>query len=214
MSGASCPQCGTIDLVRSVRAVYEEQTGTYAGVSTGYSSGTGFAPGVGPVAVFGRSTVHTSGVSSTLLAQQLAPPPQPILERQRGGCALAVLCAVPVVVALMTLPLLASGKPGAGHNAMIFWGVLGLPALAGAVATLFHRALARRSARKRFQAQTAAFPALFAVWEAAFTCGRCHLAYLPAGPFAPAGPRSVPVPGFQQLVWTVAQQTAGPATRF
>ncbi|MEU4360109.1 hypothetical protein [Streptomyces virginiae] len=214
MNGTSCPQCGTIDQVRSVRAVYEEQTGTYAGVSAGYSSGTGFVPGVGSVAVFGRSTVHTSGVSSTLLAQQLAPPPRPVLEQQQGGCALAVLWAVPVVVALMTLPLLAGGEPGAGRNALIFWGVAGLPALVGAVVVLLRRVLARRAAGKRFRAQTAAFPGLFAVWEAAFTCGRCYLAFLRAGPFAPAGPRCVPVPAFQQLVWTVAQETTGTGTPF
>ncbi|MGW5345791.1 hypothetical protein [Streptomyces sp. HUAS TT3] len=210
MSGTNCPQCGTIDQVRSVRAVYEEQTGTYAGVSTGYSSGAGFVPGGGSVAVFGRSTVHSSGVSSTLLAQQLAPPPQPFLEQQRGGCGLAVLCVVPVLAALMTLPLLASDAPGSGRNAMVFWGVTGLPAMAGAVAVIVARARARRAAAKRFRAQTAAFPALFAVWEAAFTCRRCHVAYLPAGPLAPTGTHGVPVSGFQQLVWTVAHQP--PAT--
>ncbi|MEU8437031.1 hypothetical protein AB0F18_29840 [Streptomyces sp. NPDC029216] len=199
MSGANCPQCGTIDQVRRVRAVYEAQTGTYAGVSTAYT-----APA--------RSTVHTSGVSSTLLAQQLAPPPQPFTERQRGGCVLALLCAVPVAAALMTLPLLAGDAPDAGRNALIFWGVTGLPALVAALALLIHRVLARRAARQRFRAQTAAFPALFAVWEAAFTCGRCHLAYLPPGPFAPTGPRSVLVPGFQHLVWAVAQELRGSGT--
>jgi len=194
LSRINCPQCGTIDQVQSVPGLYEAQTSTYAGTSGGY----------------GYRTVHTYGSSSSLLADQIAPPPVPRLTQPTGGCAVAILAAFAAGAGLMVLPLLlTSDDPDAGKNALITFCALGLPFALAAVALTVKRARERRQSLANFRAYQAAFPSLLAVWNAAFLCRRCHLAFFPAGVMGLTAPRSTPAAGFQQLVATLA--AGGPA---
>jgi len=205
MTPLDCPQCALSDEVRGVRAVYESQSATYAGVSTGVTSGVGFAGGRA-VPVVGRTVLHTSGRSSTLLADTLAPPPAPAMPPQRGGVLIGLAAAAPVLAGCLTVPLLAGGSPGALRNAIIFWGVIGGPFLVVAVALLVYRITARQKARKAYDAYSAIYPAQAAVWNAAYFCGRCNLAFLPEGALGLPGRHQVVAQQFPFMVTALAAQ--------
>lgn len=195
-----CPQCASRDQVQTVRSVYEAQSGTYAGVTTGATVGVGS----GGATIVGRTTFHTSGTQSTRLADHLAPPPAPSITKPRGGCLLAAMCAAPVLAAVLTVPLLLSGSPKALFNALVFWCAISMPFVVVAAVLIGRRVGDHGRARAAFAAQTAAHPGLMAVWSAAYVCVRCHLAYVPADAIAAAGPRIAPVPQFQHMVVALA----------
>jgi len=201
-----CPQCHDRDQVRSVRAVYEAQSGTYSGVATGITSGVGFSPGVGAVPVVGRSTFRTSGSSSTLLADNLAPPAYPTLVKPRGGCLLALLASAPVVAAVLALPLLISHQAHAVRNAVVFWCAVSLPFMAVAAVLLGLRVRTYLRNKRAFHTYSAVYPSLMTVWNAGFVCIRCHLAFLAAGPPGAGSARVAPVPQFQQMVAVLAAE--------
>ncbi len=201
--GVRCTQCGGGDQVRSVCAVYEEQTSTYVQSTTGLTAGTAFVRGAA-VPAFGRSTFHTSGSISSLLADHLAPPPNPHLARPNGGCLLAAVSMVPLLACLLTLPLLASGRAGAGRNAMVFWCATALPFVLIAAGLLIHRIRTQRRNKQNFRQYSAVYPSLATVWNAAFLCQRCHLGFVPAGALGRGEPAATPVPQFQQMVWSLA----------
>lgn len=200
--GVRCVQCGSGDQVRSVRAVYEEQTSTYFQSTTGRTSGTVFVRGAA-VPAFGRSTHQTSGAISTLLADQLAPPRQPHLAKPRGGCLLAVMSVAPLLACLLTLPLLVSSQAGAGRNAIVFWCATGLPFVVVAVTLLFHRLRTQRRNKEQFERYSAVYPSLLTVWNATYLCQRCHLGFVPAGALG-GEPVAAPVHDFQHLVSSLA----------
>lgn len=201
--GVRCTQCGSGDQVRSVRAVYEEQTSTYSQSTTGLTSGTAFVRGAA-VPAFGRSTFHTSGSISSLLADHLVPPPYPHLTKPNGGCLLAAVSVVPLLACLLTLPLLASGQSDAGRNALIFSSVTGLPFVLVAATLFVHRLRTQQRNKQHFRQYSAMYPSLSAVWNAAFLCQRCHLAFIPAGALGPGEPAAAPVPHFQHMVSSLA----------
>ncbi|MEV6209640.1 hypothetical protein [Kitasatospora sp. NPDC051914] len=192
MSRINCPDCGRIDQVQSVPGLYEAQTHSYAGTTRGYGGG------------YGARTYYTSGSSSSLLADQIAPPPVPRLLQPTGGCALALMTALGLGGGVMVLPLLASGEPGAGRKALIVFVVLALPFLAAALALVVKRFRDRLKNRAAFRDYRARYPSLLAVWSTGFLCRRCHIAFIPAGALGLGKPRTVPVPGYQQLVAAVA----------
>ncbi|MGW2251898.1 hypothetical protein ACWCXH_17085 [Kitasatospora sp. NPDC001660] len=212
MSRINCPQCGTLDQVRSVPSVYESQTSTYSGTSTGYSSGVAYASGVGVIPTFGSSTVHTSGASSSLLANQIAPPPPPRLARPGSGCGLAILVAVASAWGVVLLPyLFTSGDQHAGRNTAIMFAILGGPFVFAAVMMLVNRAKFRRRAQQDFQAHSAVYPSYAAAWSAAYLCQRCHVAYVPEGALPIAASPAVPVHRFPDLVAGTAARLRGEA---
>ncbi|NUR69720.1 MAG: hypothetical protein HOU81_02780 [Hamadaea sp.] len=205
MTALDCPQCSQPDQVQSVRSVYESQSGTYSGVSTGVTSGVGFAGGRA-VPVVGRTVTRTSGRTSTLLADTLAPPPVPAMPPQRGGVLIGLALAAPVLAGCLTVPLLASGADHAVRNAVIFWAAIGGPFLVVAIALIVYRITARQRARRAYDAYSAIYPAQSAVWNAAFFCGRCNLAFLPVGALGVPGRHQTVAPQFQYMVTTVAAQ--------
>ncbi|MEE1783222.1 hypothetical protein PUR71_09880 [Streptomyces sp. SP17BM10] len=210
MSRINCPQCGTLDQVRSVPSIYESQTSTYAGTSTGYSSGVAYASGVGVIPSFGSSTVHTSGSSSSLLASHIAPPPPPRLAQPGGGCGLAVVLAFAAAWGVILLPyLFTSGDKDAGRNAAIMFTVLGGPFVFAAVMMLINRAKSRRQAREAFQSHSVVYPSFATAWSAAYLCLRCHVAYVPEGALATGASPAVPVHRFPDLVATTAARLRG-----
>ncbi|WP_158844497.1 hypothetical protein [Streptomyces sp. NRRL WC-3742] len=212
MSRIDCPQCGTLDQVSSVPSVYESQTSTYSGQSTGFSSGVGYARGVGPVSTFGRSTVYTSGSTSSRLADQIAPPPVPRLARPGGGCGLAILVAFVLGAAVIVLPaLLTSNEPDALRSSLLVFGLLGGPFLIAAVALTLKRAKERRRLRREFQEYSVVQPSLATAWSATYLCRRCHVAFLPEGALGLGGSAMAPVPAFRTLVETVARRLRGEA---
>jgi len=191
--------------VQSVRAVYEAQTSTYFGTTTGTTVGAGYARGVGVVPTVGRSTFHTSGSSSSLLADQVAPPPQPWLRQPGGGCALGIMVAFTIGAVVLVLPLLMVNRdPENLKNAIIAFSALGVPFLSASIALSIKRARDRRKFRRDFREYSQVFPSQVAVWSTAYLCQRCHVAYIPAGVFGFREPQAVPVPAFQSLVATVA----------
>lgn len=204
-AGVRCTQCDSGDQIRSVRAVYEEQTSTYVQSTTGVSSGTAFVRGAA-VPAFGRSTFHTSGSISSLLAEHVAPPPYPHLARPNGGCLLAAVSAAPVLACLLTFPLLLSDQPGAARNAAIFWCATALPFVVIAAALLVLRIRTRQRNKQNFRQYSAIYPSLSEVWHAAFLCQRCHLGFLPAGALGRSEPAATAVPQFQQMVWSLAEE--------
>ncbi|MFD7902677.1 hypothetical protein ACFV4F_38595 [Kitasatospora sp. NPDC059722] len=209
MSRINCPQCGTLDQVRSVPSVYESQTSTYSGTSTGYSSGVAYARGVGVVPSFGSSTVHSSGSTSSLLASHIAPPPPPRLVRPSGGCALAIVVAVAAAWALAMLPLLTSGDKGAGQNSAIAFTVLGGPFVLAAVLLIIQRSRTRRRSQKAFEAHSVVYPSFATAWSAAYLCLRCHVAYVPEGALGIGASPAVPVHRFPDLVASTAARLRG-----
>jgi hypothetical protein len=203
--GVRCTQCDSGDQVRSVRAVYEEQTSTYFQSTTGLTSGTAFVRGAA-VPTFGRSTFHTSGSISSLLADHLAPPPYPHLVKPNGGCLLAVVSVAPLLSCLLTLPLLASDQAGAGRNAMVFWFATGLPFVLVAAILLVHRIRTQQRNKQHFRQYSAIYPSLSTIWNATFLCQRCHLGFVPAGALGRGEPAAAAVPHFQQMVSSLASE--------
>ncbi|MEV0273374.1 hypothetical protein AB0H43_31785 [Hamadaea sp. NPDC050747] len=194
--------------MQTVRSLYESQSGTYSGVSTGVTSGVGFAGGRA-VPVVGRTVTHTSGRTSTLLADTLAPPPVPAMPPQRGGVLIGFALAAPVLAGCLTVPLLAGGADHAVRTAVIFWAAIGGPFLIVAVALIIHRITSRQRARQAYNAYSAIYPSQSAVWNAAFFCRRCNLAFLPPGALGVPGRHQTVAPQFQYMVTAVAAQLRG-----
>ncbi|MER7702769.1 hypothetical protein ABTX81_07715 [Kitasatospora sp. NPDC097605] len=213
MSRLSCPQCGGLDQVQSVPSVYESQTSTYTGRSTGYSSGVAYARGVGIVPTFGSTTTYVSGSSSSLLADQLAPPPAPRLAAPRNGCAIAAMFGLVAGAGFLALivSFSTSGQENSGRDALILLAVLATPFLLTAAGLLIGRGRFRRRARRDFEAYAAVHPSLVTAWQAGYLCHRCHTAFLPDGALGLGlGTTAVvPVPRFPDLVAFVAGRLRG-----
>ncbi|MFF8771518.1 hypothetical protein [Kitasatospora sp. NPDC015120] len=213
MSRLACPQCSAIDQVRSVPSVFESQTSTYTGRSTGHSSGVAYASGVGIVPTFGSTTTFVSGSSSSLLADQLAPPPAPRLAAPRNGCAITAMfgLAVGALFLATIVSISTSGQENSGRDALILLAVLATPFLLTAVGLLIGRARFRRRARREFEAYAAVHPSLVSAWQSSYLCQRCHVAFLPAGALGLdlGSTAVVPVPRFPDLVAFVAGRLRG-----
>ncbi|MFE5585626.1 hypothetical protein [Kitasatospora sp. NPDC056531] len=204
VSRINCPQCGALDQVRSVPSVYQSQSSRYSGTSTGYSSGVAYASGVGVVPAYGRSTVHTSGVSSSLLAVQIAPPPRPRLAKPGLGCEIASLFFLASVFLLFVLPpVLTSDKPHV-RGFLLAFGMLGGPFVVAGVALSVRRARKADRFRRQFEEYSEIQPSLAAAWSATFLCLRCNVAYLPDGEFGISPAPVVPVCDLHGLVAVTA----------
>ncbi|MDH6710188.1 hypothetical protein P3T27_006937 [Kitasatospora sp. MAA19] len=204
MSRINCPQCGALDQVRSVPSVYQSQTSRYSGTSTGYTSGVAYASGVGVVPAYGQATVHTSGVSTTLLAKQVAPPPRPQLAKPGSGCEIASLFFLALVFLLFLLPPVLTSDKHELRGFLLAFGMLGGPPLVAGVAMAVRRAKKGDRMRQQFEEYSAIQPSLAAAWRATYLCLRCNVAYLPDGEFGISPAPVVPVCDLHGLVAVTA----------
>ncbi|MEV7027850.1 hypothetical protein [Kitasatospora sp. NPDC093558] len=196
--------------MRSVPSVYESQTSTYSGTSTGYSSGVAYASGVGVIPTFGSSTVHTSGSSSSLLAAHIAPPPPPRLAPQGSSCGLAIVIALAAAWGVILLPyLFTSGDRNAGTNSAIMFTILGGPFVFAAVMMIIQRSKARRRSQEAFAAHSVVYPSFATAWSATYVCLRCHVAYVPEGALPIGASPAFPVHRFPDLIAATAARLRG-----
>ncbi|WP_212830024.1 hypothetical protein [Catellatospora sp. TT07R-123] len=157
----------------------------------------------------GRVVLRTSGQSSTRLADTLAPPPVPGMPVRRTGVLIALAAGASLLAGCLTVPLLAGGGGHALRSAIVFWAAIGCPFLIVAVALTVHRIVARQRDEQAFRAYSAVYPAQSTVWNAAFYCGRCNLAFVPDGALGVPGSHQVTAPQFQHMVIALGAQLPG-----
>ncbi|MCR6482234.1 hypothetical protein M8542_05375 [Amycolatopsis sp. OK19-0408] len=179
-----CPQCGQLDQVQHVPAVYHGGHAFYRG------QGPMVAVPAGDAVVYTRSQV--SGVSVTAVARSLDPFPPP---RRSGGLLAAVIALALVGSCFLALPLSSFDDPPPGGAASQALGIalISLPSLcvyvaAGVLVWLYVR---RVRAHRR---QRRGVPAAQQVWEQGWFCHRCGGVY-----FTDAGRLLTPA-HFRQLV--------------
>lgn len=190
----TCPHCQQLDFVQSVPAVHSD------GVST--SSGTDFYSGVGVastglVPVFGTATIERT--HTTALARSLArePAQRPVGRLTTLGVLLLLPALFAVVIGVASVA--ASDDPEATNvgilaGAALFVGGIAAPGLLViGIAVLRGRRNARISRGRR---------TAHAVWQAAFYCHRCGLAFWPFSPAPGVPARQAFTPQhFRSFVW-------------
>lgn len=190
----TCPHCQRLDFVQSVPAVH------FDGVST--SSGTDFYSGVGVastglVPVFGTATVERT--HTTALARSLAREPAQRPVARLTLLALLLLLPAFFVVVIGIASVATSDDPEATNvvelaGAAVFVGGIAAPGLLVLGIAVFRGLRNARIARGRRTAH--------AVWQAAFYCHRCGLAFWPFSPAPGIPARQVFTPQhFRSVVW-------------
>ncbi|MFJ4669983.1 hypothetical protein [Kitasatospora purpeofusca] len=193
--------------------IHDSQTGSFAGQSAGHISGVAWVGGVGSVPVFGSTTSHLHGSSSSLLADRLAPPPAPWMAEPRNGCGIVAMLAVAVGAGLFSVLAVTTGSddPDGRRGAMIAYAVVATIFLISALGLISSRRRHLKQARQDFEAYAAIHPSLVTAWQSSCLCGRCHVAFLPDGALGLGLGRTavVPVARFPDLVAFVAARLRG-----
>lgn len=188
-----CPHCSRYDLAQSVPALHADGVSTthvtqrYSGVGLSHS---------GMVPVVGTATVE--GTRSTCLAQSLAPAPVP---RPAGKLTIVgILLLVPALILLIpfSAPVVIEGAEVPRWAALVIaLAVVGTFATPG---VLVLAAAARRS-RHNGKILRGVGPAKH-IWNAAYYCHRCGVAYWPMPPTPSIAAQHAFTPDhFRKLVW-------------
>lgn len=190
----TCPHCRQLDFVQSVPAVHSDGVSTSSG--TNLYSGVGIAA-TGLVPVFGSTTVERT--HTTALARSLAREPsrRPVARITALGLLLLLPALFLVAMCIASVATSATSEAtnvGVLAGAALFVGGIAAPGLfVLGIAVLRGRRNGRIS-RGRRTAHT--------VWQAAFYCHRCGLAFWPFSPAPGVPARQAFAPQhFRWFVW-------------
>jgi len=174
-----CPNCGRLDAVRKVSAVYDEGTSKsrYSGSTAGLSFGGG-----GTTTSIGA--VSLSGFSQSQLSMRMAPPAAP--RRTRWGCLPLLGCALSVCGIVTALALFSAlGISVTGNNRFPWPAADNIPIFAISLlltACLLVLLWRRGATRKReYDQATKQHLQLIVMWQWLLYCGRCDGVFFPAG---------------------------------
>jgi uncharacterized membrane protein len=151
---------------------------------------------------------------------QLSPPAEPRpapVEESAGAIVLFVLAAVFCLIGVLTLFRKDEDLDGANAAYRLGYhlGAFVLPALLlviGLIVRVVSRKRRRRSAERGLSEQQAHWQRHLRVWQAAWLCQHCQVAYFPEASIRPGFPASpaIPVEQFPLWVMTAAERAFGP----
>lgn len=189
-----CPHCCQLDLVQSVPAVRADGVSTSSGAHLYSGVGVG---STGLVPVFGTATVeHTH---TTALARSLAPEPtrRPVRRLTIIGLFLLLPALFAVVIAIDSVARSLDPRPtslGVLVGEATFIGGVALPGLLVLGVVVFRGLRNRRISRGCGLARS--------VWQRAFYCHRCGVAFWPLSPAPGIPARQAFTPHhFRWFVW-------------
>ncbi len=193
----TCPRCDRVDWVQGVPVAMSE--GTHSGYSTGTHSGVGIGAG-GLVSVIGTSTQEFNRVSD--VARALAWRPT-LPARGRHPVLVAVLSFFFIATFAAACLTLAVDPPQGGplHFVASMVGIFFIPTVLGLPLLLLTVGAFKRVRR---QAKIhAGSNRAFGVWQHAFFCHRCGMAFWPS-PTVPEIPHrtALTLEQFRTYVWT------------
>ncbi|MGW6729630.1 hypothetical protein ACWF9G_27330 [Nocardia sp. NPDC055029] len=194
----SCPHCDRTDWVQSVPAAVSE--GTHSGYSTGVHTGVGIGQG-GLVPVIGTSSREVS--HSSALARSLALAP--VLPTPGRLTAFAILLMLPTAMFFAAAALGFHTDPPEGNPVRVLASLAGMFAIPIVWSIPVVALLAAAVKRARRNGRVASGRArAHSVWQGAYYCHRCGLAFWPQS-MHPGIPSRVGVPPgeFRWYVWNV-----------